>query len=507
MSQHADKVVITNYPALVTKYGQAGADQIWNAIKDYCKPGDWYYNLAVTDASKFPVVTDPKDPKQNKTAIDAIYDYRTPDYVIIVGASDVVPFQDLKNPAYGGGDPDKTAWGDIPYACSAPYSRNPSNFRSPTRVVGRIPDLVAGSDTSYLLGLIKTAKDYTSRPASDYQAYLGVSADVWKGSTGMSLTNIFGSSSKLQLSPTEGPKWSKSLLGTRAHFINCHGSPADPHYYGQKGGSYPIAHSASYISGKISSGTVATAECCYGAELYDPSLSSGQMGICNTYLGSGGYGFFGSSTIAYGPANGNSAADLITQYFLKYAIGGASLGRATLQAQQDFVRDSGVLDPVGLKTLAQFYLLGDPSVHPVAKTQTHSKAADAQLMKGLPKGIFSAETGRGRRRQELVAKGRALYQSVAYARRSSKLKPSTEVHEALHQMAKNMKMKNLDLHSHDVCGGVLPKSAFRRPLPKRSFHVLHGEVGEQHESLKPSIVLVAEEQEGKIVSVARYHRR
>jgi hypothetical protein len=44
--------------------------------------------------------------------------------------------------------------------------------------------------------------------------------------------------------------------------------------------------------------------------------------------------FVGSSTIAYGPADGQGLADLITQDFIKGVLNGASTGRAFLEAQQ-----------------------------------------------------------------------------------------------------------------------------------------------------------------------------
>ena len=87
--------------------------------------------------------------------------------------------------------------------------------------------------------------------------------------------------------------------------------------------------------------------------------------ICQSYLAQGAYGYFGSTTIAYGPAEGNGAADLITQYFLLEVQAGHSLGLAALKAQQRYVEQVDELDPIDLKTLAQFYLLGDPSVQPV----------------------------------------------------------------------------------------------------------------------------------------------
>ncbi|CAN5159445.1 hypothetical protein BH09BAC2_BH09BAC2_13670 [soil metagenome] len=90
------------------------------------------------------------------------------------------------------------------------------------------------------------------------------------------------------------------------------------------------------------------------------------MSIANTYFKNKAVAFTGSSTIAYGPAAGQGVADLITQYFIKNIIAGASTGRALLEARQKFIAVSGPhLDPYELKTLAQFYLPGDPAMQVV----------------------------------------------------------------------------------------------------------------------------------------------
>src|SRR5690606_21353633 len=101
--------------------------------------------------------------------------------------------------------------------------------------------------------------------------------------------------------------------------------------------------------------------------IYDPTfLQPEKMSISNTYFNHGAISFLGSSTIAYGPSDSNALADLITQYFLKNILKGSSAGRALLEARQQFLSDTGPqLDPYELKTLAQFYLLGDPSNQPV----------------------------------------------------------------------------------------------------------------------------------------------
>ncbi len=82
-----------------------------------------------------------------------------------------------------------------------------------------------------------------------------------------------------------------------------------------------------------------------------------------------GYGFFGSTTIAYGPDDHNDQADLICQYFLQSLLNGASLGRAALEARQKFAHTASMSDPSNVKTIAQFNLYGDPSVAPIQLPQ------------------------------------------------------------------------------------------------------------------------------------------
>jgi hypothetical protein len=119
---------------------------------------------------------------------------------------------------------------------------------------------------------------------------------------------------------------------------------------------------------RVVEGTIMAAECCYGAELYDPSLPTalGQIGLCNTYLNAKAYGYFGSTNTAYGPTAANDQADLLCRYFFEELLSGSSLGRACLQARLRYATaKGGVLTPVDLKTLAQFTLMADPSLTPV----------------------------------------------------------------------------------------------------------------------------------------------
>src|SRR6516164_1668864 len=125
----SDKVIVTNESALKAKYKSAGLTAIKSRIKEWIAAdqarGLKTVYLAVDSAKDMAKVSgkavgDAADAQQNKAAIDAIFKKLVPDYLCILGAADVVPHQDLKNPVYSpGGDDDKLAPGDIPYACEA----------------------------------------------------------------------------------------------------------------------------------------------------------------------------------------------------------------------------------------------------------------------------------------------------------------------------------------------------------------------------------------------------
>ena len=266
-----------------------------------------------------------------------------------------------------------------------------------------------------------------------------VAADAARGlTTRLSLRELFGSASDLQISPPKGPAWPKTALARRSHFINCHGDTLDPSFYGEWDGEFPEAHASARLAGRISDGTVVAAECCYGGQLYDPE--GGQMGICSAYLGNGAYGVFGSSTIAYGPADTNGSADLICQYFLKHVLAGASLGRAALEAHQQFVERVTLLDPVDLKTLGQFSLLGDPSIHAVATVK--STAASTKAFKATVRSMPPTPIGRTLRRERLLRRGLALPKIVATVRKQAKNAPP-KVKAMLASAAKETHLKDV----------------------------------------------------------------
>jgi hypothetical protein len=508
-----DKIIVTNRGALTRKYGAKGLAAIRKALSGLIaedkKRGIKTAVLYLDDGPAMKKlgakpVSSPTAVRETKNAIDKIYASLQPDYVLILGAPDVVPHQDLNNPAFGAGDDDNRAWGDVPYACDVPYSRDPAHFVGPTRVVGRLPDLMGAKEPSYLIDLIgKTAK-WQSRPASDYTKYFGLSAEVWKGSTQLSLENIFGHAEQMLLSPKSGPKYLSGELGARMHFINCHGALAAPEFYGQSGTNFPVSLTTPGTKDSILDGTVAAVECCYGGELYDSVTLSLAIPICQSYLQQGAYAYLGSTTIAYGPADDNGAADLICQFFLLNLLEGASTGRAALVARQQFVERNAQMDPIDLKTLAQFCLYGDPSVHPVAQ----------QVQPGLPKGVAADNAERffrSERRAKLKLTGEFLQKTKPTASKQQvSRKMPANVKTTLANIAKNGGLPaGQKFTAFKVKGSKAPKGGAAKlaTAPSR-YYVAVGCGGRTAGSPAcPNVAVVAKEVADRIIGYRIYHAR
>jgi hypothetical protein len=410
MARHADKATIVHLGALRAKYGAAGLAAIRAALTRMAEADrarEISSRLVAIDRASTmkglggPTVPDPTDAPVVKAAVDAAAEALTAHYVMLLGAPDVVPQQRLRNPT---NDEDPDVPSDLPYACRAPGTDDPGDFVGPVRAVGRLPDLAGATDPSLLVGLIDRAAAWTSRAPGAYQPVFGLSTDSWKVSTRLSVGQLGTDGATVRLSPTEGPRFPAAALRSRSHFVNCHGGDTDPRWFGERAGvtPLPVALEPVSVKGKVSAGTVVAVECCYGAQHYRPELAGGQMSLSATYLHEGAAGVVGASTLAYGPAASMGSADLVTRYFLAEVHDGASLGRALLEARQRFVREHGELDPVDLKTLVQFDLLGDPSITPVK----------VRLPRSAPKSLQATSMGTRLRRQTLARVGDSLAEVV-----------------------------------------------------------------------------------------------
>ena len=512
----ANKLLVTNVGALKAKY-----------LKKYSTVEQAIQALIKTDLSTRKIVTtlialddaatmkrfggkpviDPNSAQQTKQAIDAIWHAHDADYLVILGAPDIVAHQNLKNPVYAfGEDDDLHIPSDLPYACDAPFSQNIADFRGPTRVVGRIPDLCGLGDAAYFVKVLNTAATYRQRPVTDYMSYFGLSTQSWRNSTKLSLENIFGKSNELHRSPPQGPNWRRSQLDALSHFINCHGGSGETTFFGERGNSQPVAMDSEELARKIKRGTIVAAECCYGAQLFAPSEPD-LMGICNRYLSMGAYAFFGSSTIAYGPSEGNGSADWVCQFFIERVLNGASTGRAALEARIGFIWFATSLDPVDLKTLAQFNLMGDPSItaigkpkHKLQKTPVFANAFD---------GPSHAEAvARSLRRKRLRRQGLTLDNTIGAARSRSSSAPSRKVRKALEDSLRIADLTPGEPASFLVDDPALDTLGQKiKDTKARMYHVMQGSGPTGKNGRKRHAIVVATMMDGELVRLRRLHRR
>lgn len=176
----ADKVIVTNESALRAKYGDkfTRVKSAIQALIDADAGRDLVTKLVAIDSQTDMArvgakpVTSPDDQEGAKAAVDAIYTHDRPDYILLLGAHDVVPHIHLTNPMREEDDEeDPDVPSDVPYACAAAFSRRPQDFLGPTRVVGRLPDLTGADEPSYLVKVLGTAARFVCRDPQDYSTH------------------------------------------------------------------------------------------------------------------------------------------------------------------------------------------------------------------------------------------------------------------------------------------------------------------------------------------------
>ena len=504
-----DKILVTNAAALKAKYTNRGLRTIQAAVRELVA-ADKARGLAtrfvdISDHAtmrryKAPAVSNPKSARQSKDAIDAIYRAMKPDYIVLVDGPDVIPHFALNNPVPK--DKDVEVPSDLPYASDSPYStRDAARYAAVTRVVGRIPGISGASEPSHLVKLIRTAANFRSRRRADYLRYFAMSASVWSKSTELSVDNIFGNKA-VRICPPSGTPGVRRMMSPLSQFINCHGGEVDPQFYGQSGQRYPVSMTSDDVAKGAPRNAIVAAECCFGAQLFNPSLAMGKWPISNAYLAAGAAGFFGSSTTAYGPADGNSGADLITQYFLINVLAGASIGRACLQARQKFVSGQKMEDPVNMKTLAQFLLLGDPALQPCLIETPDARAASK---------VIDYAAARRTRRVALSAAGKAAADSSGFPGKKI-VRPPKVLHNLVRSVARRrgFRARTDDIDSFHIVGGAQYGNEMKARGVEQKVVVVtdHRKDGAGRRNGAPLIrILVAHAQDNRLIHVAEYVRR
>jgi hypothetical protein len=410
------KLSVTLRRALERKYDAPALKAIDRAVKAWIaadsKRGVRTIHVAVDDAAAMKAlgaaaVRGKATASKVKRAIDELWGRLSPDYLVLFGGSDIVPHFVVANPSFDpSGDDDEDVPTDNPYASSSLFrASRRSSYLVPDRVVGRIPDMLLDDDPAWLVDYLAGVSAWTPGKGTVFRDVYAVCCDVWKGAGAACVKYIGAPASSLLISPPEsdGSSVSRRRLSSRLHMIKCHGSPLDPQFYGQKGDSYPVALLSSSLKRRLKPNTVAAAMCCYGAQVYSPAdpaaTVSGAWPLASTYLRKGALTFAGSTMIAWVGVSEMMCADWIVAGYLKAMLGGASAGRAFLEAKQDYVRwinqQGRAPDLADEKTLIEFVLLGDPSIHAVS-------AAAPAAAASAPAGRISSLAVEERRQRRIV---------------------------------------------------------------------------------------------------------
>lgn len=510
------KLILTNESALRAKYGKR-CERVIRALESLAladkKRGistkivrlDVAADLSAFRARAVRAVA---DQRATKDAVDALWRALRPEYLLLLGAPDVVAQQELGNTIPG--DEDVIVPSDLPYACDALASRDPHDFTAPTRVVGRLPDITGDDDPAALLGALSYATTWQPRSRREYADCLAVSVEGWVKSTQLSLQNAFGNERDPELVPPKKFRWSPAQMGRLTHYFNCHGVEGESEFEGESEGTgkadvFPTAHSAPYVADKIVRGTIASVECCYGAQLYAPRQEQSFPPMVNTYLRHGAYAYFGSSTATFGSSDMCAGADLICSSFLRHVLSGASTGRAALQARHDYLFAHPTLEPADLKTLAQFALFGDPSIHPVIPQGNSFEPAAGRRASKIQEQLA---LGRSERRVRLVAQGKALHESSTITRPALQLRTPPAVRRALLAAVKKAGGSKPTFSAYRLEERA-PAGKLRRlhRVATRSVHTALTQVGQDPRGRPRRVLFIAREQHGQVVSIRQLHTK
>jgi hypothetical protein len=171
----------------------------------------------------------------------------------------------------------------------------------------------------------------------------------------------------------------RDKLSARLHMIKCHGNKGDATFWGysesdQRTKERPCAAiNSATLKTLLKPSPVVASMCCFGAQIFPPK-DADTWPVASTYLRKGALGFVGSTMMAWVGTSGMGPADWIVQAYLKNVLEGESLGNAFLASKQDYRShyslQADILTDHEEKTLIEYVLLGDPSIHPVRTSKS-----------------------------------------------------------------------------------------------------------------------------------------
>jgi Peptidase family C25 len=398
------KLSVTVKSRLEGKYAPTDLQKINNAVKGWieadAKRGIQTVHVHVDDTKEMndlgvAAVLGEATAEKIKRAIDELWNKLTPTphYLVLFGGDDIVPMFQAPNPSgWEEPKPDATVPTDNPYAthlCFLPS--DPTNsYVIPERAIGRIPDRVGDPDPGWFLDYLETAINWKPQAHRFYElSYAICTAEAKDAATEFMQKALNKAGLHPFVCPPDedsSPK-TRDQLSARLHITKCHGNQGDATVWGfseedQFTKKHPYAAiTSATVRALLEPSTVVASMCCYGAQIFSPSDPKAESPyawpLASTYLRKGALGFVGSTMMAWVGRSAMGPADWIVQGYLKNVLAGDSLGCAFLACKQDYQSHYSLKDDIlssdEQKTLIEYILLGDPSIHPVSSAQS-SKA-------------------------------------------------------------------------------------------------------------------------------------
>lgn len=369
------KLIVTNKTAMQGKYSDK-----WDSIKlllDCLIEHDLTRGITtqiiyLDDPVKMQghQVINPTNEKQNKDAIDFIYENKKATYLILLGAWDIIPFQKLIDPLKAGG----IMPSDLPYACSIPYSKDSNNFTTVDRIVSRLPDVVGNKEKGFdvLVRSLNAILHPKRKPKSYFATPWAVCTTKRKIAMEKTLCDMYGikdSSSLYSIAPPNGPIWKLSWYERSVHYHILHGGQGKNILFGEgKEGTHPEAIKSSSVDGNLDVETIVLAMSCFGSQLYAPALGQ-TLPLANMYFYSHATAMVGCLEQTYSipdeQGGGKTLGDCILSEFFAN-LNNHSIGEAFLMARQKMKNDNLLNLPTELRMFATFVLYGDASLIPMA---------------------------------------------------------------------------------------------------------------------------------------------
>lgn len=386
-------------------------------------------------------------------------------YLLLLGDDGIVPHHRLANAA---DDDDDAVLSDQPYAVDG------DDLGRPVRAVGRIPDSGLAMAVDALSAAAAAHRRLAAGERSPEIEAFGYSASFWKRAAREAYGAI-DAPGRLRLSPPlahpDVPH--PGAEGPRFRYYNLHGLVDASEWFGQRDPGFgadtpefPVALRPDDI-GSVP-GVVVMSEACHGARLIDRGPSDA---IALAYLAGGALAFVGATGVAYGGIGDGPllGADLLAQRFWQALLAGRPAGEALAHAKVGAVRDTmarqGYLDAEDEKAVANFILLGDPSlIHHVPDRGAHAASTAVSGVMTGPEGAMGAPSAR----------------SIPLARSTNVRAPEARVPEALAEHVRRAVARQMPgfggddvrirlAHGPQVGAGVAARSAGG---PARRGHVV-----------------------------------